>query len=124
MEKLLYTQTDTTPYINFEGNGFFEIKGRSIPENGYLFYKKIFDWLDEYTKNPSNETILNIQLDYFNSATSKCLITIFKKLENIYSNNHKVLVRWFYKKEDEDICEAGNDFKSIIKIPFEVIEIV
>jgi len=123
MEKLLYIQTENTPYVNFEINGFLEIKGKSIPENGYTFFKKIFDWIDEYSKNPKSETILNIQLDYFNSATSKCLITIFKKLENIFNNNNNVMIRWFYKKDDEEIFEAGKDFKSIVKIPFEIIEI-
>jgi len=125
MEKLTIKQTDNTPYINFETNGFFEIKGKSISEKSYFIFKEVFDWLEEYAKSPGKETIINIQLDYFNSITSKCLFTIFKKLENIHQNNNsKVMVRWFYKKHDEELHEAGKDFQSIIKLPFEIIEIL
>ena len=77
-------QSPKTPFINFDtSSGNFDLKGKSIPENSVLFYKPLFEWLDNYVQNPNSKTTLNIQLDYFNTSSSKCIVDLFKKLEQI-----------------------------------------
>lgn len=116
--------TPKTPTVSFNGDtGKLEIKGRSIPENSIEFYKPLVDWLEEYAKNPAQMTLVDIQLEYFNTSSSKCILDVFKKLENVYKNHNEVVVNWHYEEDDEDMLEAGEDYQSILKLPFKMIEI-
>jgi hypothetical protein len=125
MEAITLEGTAKTPTVKFDAaNGVFEIKGRSIPENSIEFYKPLVDWLDEYAKGPRDLTQVNVQLEYFNTSSSKCILDVFKKLENIHKGKNEVLINWYYEEDDEDMLEAGEDYESIIRVPFKMIEIV
>jgi hypothetical protein len=125
MEPILIEGTPKTPSVKFDPEkGVIEIKGRSIPENSIEFYKPLVDWLEFYSKNPLQKTLVNVQLEYFNTSSSKCILDVFKKLEAIHKANHDVTINWFYEEDDEDMLEAGEDYESIIRVPFKMIEIV
>jgi len=125
MNKLEIKGTPKTPSIVLDPTtGKLEIKGRSIPENAIDFFKTIVDWLDEYSQENVEHTEANIQLEYFNTSSSKCILDIFKKLESINKQEGKsVVINWYYEQDDEDMLEAGEDYQSILKIPFKMIEI-
>ena len=124
MEPISIEGTPKTPTVKFDSiQGIIEIKGRSNPENSREFYKPLMDLLEEYAKDPGDKTIVNIQLEHFNTSSSKCILDVFKMLEAIYQAKHEVEVNWYYEKDDEDILEAGEDYKSLIGIPFNMIEI-
>ncbi|NPA67227.1 MAG: DUF1987 domain-containing protein [Chlorobi bacterium] len=123
MESIRIEKTRKTPDITFDAEkGILQIEGKSIPENSIEFYKPLVDWLDEYGKSPKDTTEVNIKLEYFNTSSSKCILDVFKKLEAIYKNNHNVIINWYYEEDDEDMLEAGEDYQSILKIPFKMIE--
>ncbi len=123
METIVREGTPKTPYVRLDGEkGIIEIKGRSIPENSIEFYKPLIDWLEEYGNGVSSDTAVNVQLEYFNTSSSKCILDIFKKLESIFKKGQKVEVNWYYEEDDEDMFEAGEDYQSIINIPFKMIE--
>ncbi len=123
METIIREGTPKTPYVKLDGEkGLIEIKGRSIPENSVEFYKPLIDWLDKYGNVPLEVTNVNIQLEYFNTSSSKCILDIFKKLELICKKGSKVQINWYYEEDDEDMFEAGEDYQSIINIPFSMIE--
>ena len=125
MEAITFEGTAKTPTVKFDAaNGVFEIKGRSIPENSIEFYKPLVDWLDEYAKGPLDVTQVNVQLEYFNTSSSKCILDVFKKLETIHKGSSEVIINWYYEEDDEDMLEAGEDYESIIRVPFKMIEIV
>src|SRR5688572_17569687 len=117
MADLTITPTAKTPAITFN-DGMLEIKGRSIPENSVEFYKPVMDKLEEYANSPKTQTTVNIQLEYFNTSSSKCLLDIFKKLEHIHKKGNQVLINWIFEDDDEDMQEAGEDYQAIIQIPF------
>ncbi len=124
MKSLIKEGSPKTPSVRFDaGEGIVEIKGRSIPENSTEFFKPLVDWLDKYTANPATVTNVNIHLEYFNTSSSKCILDIFKKLEAIHKAKNQVIVNWYYEEDDEDMLEAGEDYESIIRIPFKLIEI-
>lgn len=113
-----------TPTIEFNsGSGYLLIRGRSIPENSIEFYKGLIESLEEYNSNPQKNTKVDIQLEYFNTSSSKCILDVFKKLESINSGNSEVVVNWYYEEDDEDMLEAGEDYQAIISIPFKMIEV-
>jgi len=125
MESLSIEGTAKTPTVRFDSeSGVIEIKGRSIPENSIEFYKPLVDWLDKYSKAAKPITKVNVQLEYFNTSSSKCILDVFKKLESIHKSNNEVTINWYYEEDDEDMLEAGEDYESIIRVPFKMIEIV
>ncbi|MBS3769493.1 MAG: DUF1987 domain-containing protein [Bacteroidales bacterium] len=125
MESLSIEGTNKTPSVKLDPvSGVIEIKGRSIPENSIEFYRPIVEWLDEYAKNPNKKTTVNVQLEYFNTSSSKCILDIFKKLESLKKSRNEVIINWYYEEDDEDMLESGEDYESIIRIPFKMIEIV
>ncbi len=123
MDSIIIEGSAKTPTVNFDAaSGKIEIKGRSIPENSIEFYKPLVDWLDTYAAAPKEKTEVNIQLEYFNTSSSKCILDVFKKLEIINRANDGVVINWFYEEDDEDMLEAGEDYQSILKIPFKMVE--
>ena len=124
MELLKIESTAITPSVEFNSEiGVLNLSGRSIPENSLDFYKPIYDWLDEYVESPNSKTIINIQLDYFNTSSSKCILDILKKIDKIDDAGHDVIIRWHYNSNDEDMMESGEDYMDLIDAPFELIEI-
>jgi hypothetical protein len=124
METVTIEGTPKTPTINFDmQKGLLEIKGRSIPENSIEFYKPLVDWLEKYSSNPKPQTNVNIQLEYFNTSSSKCILDVFKKLEAIHKNGSEIVINWYYETDDEDMLEAGEDYQAIINVPFKMIEV-
>ena len=124
MNNIKMEGTAKTPDLSFDANtGVFDIKGRSIPENSVEFYKPILEWIDEYTKQTQPKTIVNIHLEYFNTSSSKCILDLLKKFEIIAKNGNDIVIRWQYEEDDEDMLEAGQDYQSIIKVPFEMVEV-
>ncbi len=116
MENFYLEETAKTPKLSFNAQGGkFLMAGRSIPENSIEFYKPLFEWLDDYVKHSANKTVFDIKLEYFNTSSSKCLVEIFRRLEQI--KNQDIVINWFYEEDDEDMQESGEDFKEIIDIP-------
>jgi hypothetical protein len=121
MEDIRIVGTPKTPTVNFiASEGILEIKGRSIPENSIEFYKPLIEWIESYAPSAANATSVNIQLEYFNTSSSKCILDVFKKLEAIRA---EIVVNWYYEEDDEDMLEAGEDYEAIINIPFKMIEV-
>lgn len=121
MDNLTIEGSAKTPTIEFKAEGALLIKGRSIPENSIEFYKPLIDWIGTYGASPKDDTEVNIQLEYFNTSSSKCILDVFKKLETL--SNTKVAINWYYEEDDEDMLEAGEDYQAIIDIPFKMIEV-
>lgn len=124
MEKLVVKETAKTPSINFDPDrGLFEIKGKSIPENSIGFYAPMLDYMDVYSAKPADRTVLNVKFEFFNTSSSNRIHALFKKFEKIYQANSEVLIRWFCENGDENMLDAGEDFKAILQVPFEIIEV-
>ncbi len=124
MNALQLEGTPKTPHVNFDPEtGLLELKGRSIPENSIDFYKPLIEWIDKYGRSAASKTALHVQLEYFNTSSSKCILDVFKKLEAIRAAGHEVTVLWHYEADDEDMLEAGEDYAGIINVPFKMIQI-
>lgn len=124
MRNLVIEPTSKTPKVILNADlGIFEISGRSIPEDSIGFYRKVLDWLDEYSKNPLPETIFKFHLEYFNTSSSKVLLDIFRRLERLHKAGHKVVIRWHYDADDEDMAETGQDYQALLDVPFELVPV-
>lgn len=123
MDILNIEGTPKTPTVTLNPTtGVLEIKGRSIPENSVEFYRPVIEWIDSYTNAPAAKTEVNMRLEYFNTASSKCILDVFKKIEGLKKNGSaNIQINWFYEEDDEDMLEAGEDYESIIKVPFKMV---
>ena len=123
METLVIEGTKKTPTVNFDKtSGKLELKGRSIPENAIEFYKPLVDWIEAYSVAPQSNTTVNVQLEYFNSSSSKCIIDILRRIEKIMNPGNNVIINWCCEDDDEDMLNAGYDFKATLKVPFRIHE--
>ncbi|HUW07549.1 MAG TPA: DUF1987 domain-containing protein [Williamwhitmania sp.] len=122
METIKILGTDDTPHVILDpDNEIFEISGRSLPEDVTAFYEPVLTWLDEYAQNPNSKTAFTFRLVYFNTASSKLLLDILMKLEQMHEDGKNVIVKWFYPEDDEDMQEAGEEYADIVDVPFEQI---
>ncbi len=119
MEELNIKGTPTTPSVRFDGKkGVLEIKGRSIEEGSFGFYASLMEYIEKYAKSPAPVTVINIQLEYINTSSSRGLVEVLKKLDQLRQQGHNVVANWYYEEDDEEILEAGEDMVNFIDIPF------
>ena len=122
METIKIQGTEDTPKVTLDkDNDIMEISGRSLPEDVASFYEPVLTWLEEYAQSPNEKTIFNFKLVYFNTASSKLLLDILMKLEEIHESGADVLIRWHFPEDDEDMEEAGEEYADIVDVPFEQV---
>ena len=111
VENLTLEGTKYTPEINLNADtGNISMVGKSYPENTFEFYQPVIDWMNEYFDgNEKEKTIVNMEIIYFNSSSSKLFFEFFDILDEV-KDNHELEINWIYDEENESALEAGEDF--------------
>jgi len=122
MDNLLIESTKKTPEVSFNVEGRIKISGRSIPEDATKFYDDLYEWIFHYCQNPPGSTIVDIELEYFNSGSSKAILHILRALVDVAKKGHKMTINWYYEEGDDDIMERGEYYESILETKFNFIE--
>jgi hypothetical protein len=118
MGPLHIAATVKTPEIQFlDQENRLILSGRSIPENAVDFYRPVLEWAQ--TIGPDTPLTVQVQLEYFNTSSSKCLLDLFKRLEA----SSALEVQWYFDADDEDMLEAGEDYDHIVGVPFKFVEV-
>lgn len=117
--------TDKTPAIRFDtGQGLLVIRGCSIPENADRFYSPLYDMIERYITAPAARTTVRIELNYFNSSSAKYLLDMLKRLEDLHaSSRSQVTLEWHHSRDDQDMVEAGQDYRSLLEFPVKLVEL-
>jgi len=116
MQTLEMKGTAETPDILFNGQtGSFEISGRALADDAGKFFKPVLEWLNEYAKAPQRATELSVKLEYLNHASSKSILDVLTIIEKLKDAR----VYWFFREDDEDMEEAGEELAELVKVPFE-----
>jgi hypothetical protein len=123
MEELRISPTKNTPEISLNPDGVIRIKGRSIHENVTVFFAPVESWVTEYIVKPAEVTCVDLNLEYFNSASAKVFIHLLQKLTYVTLKHKKFIFNWYYEDGDEDILERGEYFSSVLDVPFNFIKI-
>lgn len=120
MEIINLEGTEDTPRVLFDpSKNIFEITGRSLPEDCAQFYGPLLKWLDEYVASPNANTIFEVKLEYFNTASSKMILDVLSKMESLKEAGKDVSIHWYSHDDDEDMQEAGEEFAELVEVPFE-----
>jgi len=122
METIKIQGTDDTPGVIFDAeNKIFQISGRSMPEDVTAFYEPLLDWLDDYSEIADGKIIFEFKLEYFNTASSKLLLDVLMKLEEMFEDGKEISVKWYFPDDDEDMEEAGEEYADIVDVPIELV---
>jgi hypothetical protein len=123
MEELRISPTKNTPEIVLSPQGIIRIKGRSIHENVTDFFEPIENWISEYITVPAEITSVDMNLEYFNSASAKVFIHILQKITYVSLKHKKFVFNWYYEEGDDDILERGEYFASVLDVRFNFIKL-
>ncbi len=115
MEKLVIEATNQSPRVEFNPDGMLKLEGRSFPENASIFYNPLIDYVSELEVM---EVILHVNLEYINTASSKKLLELFRRLDS-NENIFNVLINWHYEEGDDDSVETAEIFEeSLDRVKF------
>ena len=117
--KIEATQDSLAVTTNIE-KGELTLAGLSYPENTVAFFKAIYSWLKSYFSS-KDKIVLNCKIDYANTSSAKCLLELFSILDGYKAEGKSVSVIWYYRSDDEDMLEAGQEFEEDISIDFTFI---
>ncbi|MCJ8292160.1 MAG: DUF1987 domain-containing protein [Crocinitomicaceae bacterium] len=122
MEKLQIKETAETPFVSFDAEtGEMEMRGRSIPEDADEFWLPVLSWFESFMLNPTSSIIVKLDLEYFNISSSKRILFLLYKLNELVEAGKDAKVEWHYKKSDIDMYEVGQDYAYMVKVPFEFV---
>jgi hypothetical protein len=123
MNNLIIEATKSTPYIDFNAeSGVLTIEGNSYPENTSNFFDNVLQWVNDYTNESKEKTIINVKLNYFNTSTSKALLDIIDIFEEKYKQGLDIELNWYYYEEYETIQESGEEFSEDVSFPFNLVK--
>jgi hypothetical protein len=123
MEELRISPGKNTPEILLSPEGIIRIKGRSIHENVTEYFEPVENWLTDYIKEPADFTCVDLNLEYFNSASAKVFIHMLQKITYVSLKHKKFIFNWYYEEGDDDILERGQYFASVLDVRFNFIKV-
>ena len=122
MEHIQIEPSQNSPLVNFDPEkGILLFEGKSLMEDSESFYMPLVNWIIEYMKNPVKCTVVDFKYEYFNTSSSKWLITITKQLKILYDEDPDTKVNWYWP--DDDILEYGEVIRDLVDMPINMIEI-
>ena len=122
MDSLILQGTKHTPHVHFNPiSGVLELQGRSTPEHPSEYYAQLNHWVENYVRQPKDKTVVRLSFEYFNTSSSKCLLELMKRLVAVQNDGKKIAFEWVHEPEDDDMREAGADFRDLLKAPFDIV---
>jgi len=104
-----------------EENGIIRIDGMSLMDVAKEFYVPLIEEVKNYIDTSPVKVDIFINLQYFNTPSSKYILEMLKMFVPLHDEGCKILVHWYFEEDDEDMHEAGVDFNALVSIPFELI---
>jgi hypothetical protein len=124
MQRYFISETKSSPAIDFDpATNLLALIGQSYPENAFKFYEPILEWADGYLAqlSPDIEAILEFQMPYMNTSSTKCLMMLLDKFDSAYSQGKRVAVRWICNADNESEFECAEELKEDLSLPFDIL---
>lgn len=121
MNEIHILRTNQTPEFTFNPNGTIKIVGRGLFNDKPEFTDKLIAWIDAYRRNPAKVTNVTIAFEYLNSMSTMILVTLLQSLSRIGRQSNRIVIKWFYEGDDEEILERGKYISFSFDIPIEFI---
>lgn len=104
------------PSVSFDAeSGICKLEGESYLEDTWEFYDQLVSWMETYIKTSKGITF-NVNLDYFNTSSSKGISELLRVLNDYEKDGGEVKVNWYYIEDDEDMLEDAEALKNNVGI--------
>jgi hypothetical protein len=114
-------ETKTTPNVEYVDNeNKLVVEGKLIPEDPFIFFSKLEDWLDKFINSKQPDLTVEFYLYYYNTSSLKIMVSFIEKLDRINKNAKNIRIIWKCDAGDEDNIEDGNDFKKALNLGFDI----
>jgi hypothetical protein len=121
MESLIIEKTNKSPLISMM-DGHIHISGRSIPQNSRKLYQPTMDWAKKYVETPQPKTIIDLNYEYIDTSSIRCLIDVLKIFDECYvKEKNEIEINWYSEEGDDDMNDLGVYLKTYLRIPFNFI---
>jgi hypothetical protein len=126
LENINIPGTDNSPEVVFDfAANSYDLRGMSYMEDASRFYEPILSTLRAYVETLDGSKIrFGFSLSYFNSTSSRIVMSLFNMLEDAAERGNSVTIEW-YHEDDEDIVEQGEEFgEDLQHAKFKIINII
>lgn len=111
MERIIIEGSNYSPAIDFDGNGKLKMEGRAIPEDINKLFNPLVGFVSELK---TEKVVFDVNLEYFNTATSKKLLDLFKAIEANASVTD-IIINWHFEEGDDDSLEMAEIYEDCLK---------
>jgi hypothetical protein len=81
----------------------------------------LISWCEKYANDPPDKTTVRIQLEHFNTISSKSLLDVFRTLSLIQNLEKELVIDWYYESDDEELLDAGRTYQEITGLNFMMV---
>jgi hypothetical protein len=120
MDDLIIKPTDKSLGVDIS-SGTLNFTGRSILTDPRIFFDPVTKWVSNYLKDPAGETVVNIKLEYIDTASTQSLYQILRQLNSIRKKGYILMINWFIEDADPEMRELGEMIEQRLGIEFRFI---
>jgi hypothetical protein len=105
--------TKHTPEVDFRYSEHrLSLKGECFPENAVKFFSDLMNRTQTYLSGLKGQMVeVNVQLTYFNSASTKLLFKMIADFDAASQAGNLVTINWYYDEEDDTLEDFGRDIE-------------
>ena len=120
MDDLIIKPTEKSLAVDIS-YGILNFKGRSILTDPKQFFEPVNNWVTRYLKQPAEETVVNVKLDYIDTASTQSLYQILRQLNAVRKKGLVMMVNWYIEDEDPEMKELGEMVEQRLGMEFNYI---
>ncbi len=120
MDDLIINPTDKSLAVDIS-YGIMNFTGRSILTDPKVFFDPVNNWVNKYLKTPAEETVVNVKLEYIDTASTQSLYQILRLLNGVRKRDLVLMVNWYVEDEDPEMMELGEMIEQRLGIEFQYI---
>ncbi|MCC5921770.1 MAG: DUF1987 domain-containing protein [Cyclobacteriaceae bacterium] len=110
-----------SPHIDLSLDGYLLIEGQSYEDGVIDNFSDLNKAIEEYFQNKSKLAV-RLSLNYFNTATSKCIYDLLESLNERKKKGADVTFQWFYPADDEELKEEIEEMVDLAEIDCEILQ--
>jgi hypothetical protein len=120
MNDLIIRATDKSLGVDMT-YGVLSFSGRSILTDPKQFFDPINTWVGKYLRDPAEETVANVKLEYIDTASTQALYQILRQLNSVRKKGYVLMVNWYIEGDDPEMLELGEMVEQRLGLDFEYI---
>ena len=120
MDDLIIKPTDKSLSVDIS-YGIMNFTGRSILTDPKIFFDPVTVWVNKYMKKPAEETVINVKLEYIDTASTQALYQILRLINKVRKKGLVLMVNWYIEDEDPEMKELGEMIEQRLGIEFQYI---